>query len=46
MDQWDFIEEFGFYSDFTVPDPRLVALGVKFSTMRSFAEEIIKPRLN
>lgn len=25
-------------------DPRLVALGVKFSTIREFAEEELKPR--
>lgn len=31
------------YPDISIPDPRLVALGVKFSTLKQFAEEVIKP---
>ena len=32
------------YLDSTIPDPRLIALGVKFGTMQEFAETAVKPR--
>ncbi|KIM73992.1 hypothetical protein PILCRDRAFT_828638 [Piloderma croceum F 1598] len=34
-----------FLSDREVPDPDLVALGVKFATLEEFAEKYLKPRL-
>jgi hypothetical protein len=42
--QYDYLSEFGMYRGATIPDPRLIALGVQFGTMEEFAETEVKPR--
>lgn len=32
------------YRDAIIPDPRLLALGVKFTPLEEFVEEEVKPR--
>ncbi|KAJ6505548.1 hypothetical protein C8R45DRAFT_1182171 [Mycena sanguinolenta] len=46
MDEmWDALAEFGWYTaDTPVPNPDLVALGAKFSTVEDFLEVEVKPR--
>jgi len=34
------------YRDSTIPDPRLVALGVKFSTVEEYVETELKPKFS
>jgi uncharacterized protein YbjT (DUF2867 family) len=36
--------EFGTYRDSEIPDPRLIALGVKFSTIQEFIDQEVKKR--
>jgi len=43
---YEFQSDIGLYRDSALPDPRLVALGVKFGTLEEFAEECIKPRFS
>jgi hypothetical protein len=42
--QYEYFSEFGMYRGFANPDPRLIALGVQFSTLEGFAEAEMKPR--
>jgi len=44
--QYDYISEFGMYRGSTIPDPRLIALGVQFGTLEEFAETEVKPRFS
>lgn len=39
-DMYEFQSEFGLYPHTTIPDPRLINLGVKFQTMEEFSQEI------
>lgn len=39
-DMYDFQSEFGLYPHTTIPDPRLINLGVNFHTMEEFSQEI------
>ncbi|KAF7973254.1 hypothetical protein HWV62_15771 [Athelia sp. TMB] len=39
-----YASDIGLYRDVVLPDPRLVALGVKFATIEDFAQERAKPR--
>ncbi|KAF7985834.1 hypothetical protein HWV62_510 [Athelia sp. TMB] len=39
-----YASDIGLYRDVVLPDPRLVALGVKFATIQDFAQERAKPR--
>ncbi|KAF7361046.1 NmrA domain-containing protein [Mycena sanguinolenta] len=44
-EMWDALAEFGWYtSDTPAPNPDLVALGAKFSTVEDFLEAEVKPR--
>jgi hypothetical protein len=42
--QYKFQSEFGIFRDSVIPDPRLVALGVKFGSLEEFVEKEVKPR--
>ena len=42
--QYEYFSEFGMYRGFANPDPRLIALGVQFSTLEGFAEAEMKSR--
>jgi hypothetical protein len=42
--QWEYLSEFGMFRDSVIPDPRLVAFGAKFSTLKDFAETEVKSR--
>jgi hypothetical protein len=42
--QFAYQSEFGMYRDSDIPDPRLVAFGVKFGTLEEFAETEAKAR--
>ena len=42
--QYAYFSEFGMYRDATIPDPRLIALGVQFSTLQELAETEVKTR--
>ncbi|KAF7973251.1 hypothetical protein HWV62_15765 [Athelia sp. TMB] len=39
----EYVSEIGLFRDAVLPDPRLVALGVKFATLEDFAQERAKP---
>jgi len=41
---YDYQVDIGLYRHSDLPDPRLVALGVKFGTLEEFAKECVKPR--
>lgn len=41
--QNEYVSEIGLFRDAVLPDPRLVALGVKFATLEDFAQERAKP---
>jgi hypothetical protein len=41
--QYAFQAEIG-YRGFVIPDPRLLALGVKFSSLEDLVEQELKPR--
>jgi len=43
---YDFLSDIGLYRDSDLPDPRLVALGVKFGSLEEFAEQCVKPRFS
>lgn len=43
--QYQYQNDGKFLSDKEVPDPGLVALGVKFAPLEEFAEKYLKPRL-
>jgi hypothetical protein len=42
--QWEYLSEFGMFRESVIPDPRLVAFGAKFSTLKEFAETEVKRR--
>lgn len=41
---YEYSSDQGLYRHVTLPDPRLVALGVEFGTLEEFAEKVAKPR--
>jgi len=43
---YDFQSDIGLFRHSELPDPRLVALGVKFGTLEEFAEQCVKPRFS
>jgi hypothetical protein len=44
VSQWLFMANIGMYNDTPIPNPDLVALGVKFGSMEEFIETEIVPR--
>ena len=42
--QFAYQSEFGMFRESDIPDPRLVALGVKFGTLEEFVETEVKAR--
>ena len=42
--QWEYLSEFGMFRHSVIPDPRLVAFGAKFSTLKYFVETEVKSR--
>ena len=43
-EQYSYQSEIGMFRDAEIPDPRLVALGVKFGTIQEFVEQEVKKR--